>query len=850
MANGESVAEITYEGGMKKAELNPEKYQKIKSIFNRALEMPSAERGDFVSSTCEDTEMRLEVEKMLAFADDDSESDILEKNAFQLYTNGDSQKIPEQIGDYKIVREIGRGGMGAVYEAVRKTKNFTQHVALKIIKRGMDTDAILSRFRHEQQILASLEHPNIARFLDGGMTDDDLPFYAMEFVEGEFIDDYCRKNDCSVKDKIELFRKVCDAVGYAHQNLVVHRDLKPKNILVCKDGTPKLLDFGIGKILTPENADVIGTATQFGMMTPAYASPEQILGGRIGTSSDIYSLGVILYEILTGEKPYKVEVTSQIELHKAILENAPSKPSAVQNSKLKVEKSKSNPKSKIRNPKSLSGDLDNIILKTLRKKTENRYSSVQEFSEDLRRYLVGLPVSARPLTLGYRASKFYKRNKMPVIAGLLIVVSLLTGIVISVWQANEARAAELRAERRFREVRELANNVIFKYHDAIAELPGATATREMLVSDALKYLDNLTKDAENNTELGRELAAAYLKLGDVQGKQYEANLGDTASAEASYRKAAALLENVTAKEPENLQAKSDLVRVYEALFATYMRNGKPSEERDELLEKSQKISDELIGAELSNIDFQIQKLQLLSRKGDSNTNLDEKFAEYSKAIEIAEKLLPGNSANEELLQILVKLHQRAGTAKIWSGDEALKKGKNAEIFYRDALPFHKRSMEMGEKLYLENLQNISNRRRFAVTLINFAETSAKNGNLDEASLQKGRELFKKAVDEDLRNLEAKSDFADLMLTEAKIYESLDKINEAVKSAEKSLELFTETYQTDKVNLESLKSQYEIADYLSKLCSKSGNQQKAAFYLKKNQQILKVYTEIVAQKSEN
>ena len=188
-----------------------------------------------------------------------------------------TRKFPNSIGDYKIIREIGRGGMGAVYEAVRETENFTQRAALKIIKRGMDTDAIVSRFRHEQKILASLEHANIARFLDGGMTDDGLPFYAMEFVEGEFIDDYCKEKNLSVKEKLELFREVCAAVQYAHQNLVIHRDLKPRNILVTKDGTPKLLDFGIGKILTSEPEE-IGTATQFGMMTPAYASPEQIRG--------------------------------------------------------------------------------------------------------------------------------------------------------------------------------------------------------------------------------------------------------------------------------------------------------------------------------------------------------------------------------------------------------------------------------------------------------------------------------------------------------------------------------------------------------------------------------------------
>ncbi len=477
--------------------MNRQDWQKIKEVFNEAVELSSAQRQDFLKRKFNgDKEMRREVEKMLDFADEETSSDALEKNAFEIFTNGDHTKIPEQIGSYKIIREIGRGGMGAVYEAVRETENFTQRAALKIIKRGMDTDAIVSRFRHEQKILASLEHSNIARFLDGGMTDDGLPFYVMEFVEGEFIDDYCKEKNLSVKEKLELFREVCAAVQYAHQNLVIHRDLKPRNILVTKDGTPKLLDFGIGKILTSDTEET-GTATQFGMMTPAYASPEQIRGLRIGTTSDIYSLGVILFELLTGEKPYKINSKSQMEIERAILETEPTKPSTISNFKFQISNS-DNRKSQIANRKLLKGDVDNIILKALRKNPLERYSSVQEFSEDIRRHLVGLPVSARPLTIGYRASKFFERNKVGVIAGVFVFIALFTGIIVALWQAQIAGRKEARAENRFNQVRELANNVIFKYHDAIAALPGATAAREMLVSDALKYLDNLSNETEGN----------------------------------------------------------------------------------------------------------------------------------------------------------------------------------------------------------------------------------------------------------------------------------------------------------------------------------------------------------------
>ena len=317
--------------------MDASRYQKIKQIFNRAAELSLLERQDFVAAACaDDSELRREVEKMLLFADD--REDTLEKNVFEVFDGARSAKVPESIGAYKIVREIGRGGMGAVYEAVRENRNFRQRVALKVIKRGMDTDSVVSRFRHEQKILASLEHPFIARFLDGGMTDEGLPFYAMEYVEGIAIDDYCAARNLSIDEKLKLFRQVCAAVQYAHQNLVIHRDLKPKNILVTADGTPKLLDFGIGKILTPETAEEeMGTATQLGMMTPAYASPEQIRGARIGTASDVYSLGVVLYELLTGQKPYKLSSKSQLEIERAVLEFEPTPPSAaISNFKFKI----------------------------------------------------------------------------------------------------------------------------------------------------------------------------------------------------------------------------------------------------------------------------------------------------------------------------------------------------------------------------------------------------------------------------------------------------------------------------------------------------------------------------------
>jgi serine/threonine protein kinase len=386
--------------------MNPQKWQKVKELFNQAVDLPLNERPSFLAESCrEDEEIRFELEKMLAFADE--EDDRLEENAFDYLSDDKNSLIPEKIGVYKILREIGRGGMGVVYEAVRETRDFKQKVALKVIKRGMDTDAILSRFRHEQQILASLVHPNIARFLDGGMTADGLAFYAMEYVEGQPLDDFVEKENSGINERLKIFREICSAVQFAHKNFVIHRDLKPSNIIVSPEGTPKLLDFGISKILSEESDSTIGTATALGMMTPAYASPEQIRGERVNTATDIYSLGVILCELLTGQKPYRVSSNRQPDLIKAICESEPLRPSSLVNRLLfsdnnhysteenhtvqnkgqrtKDEGQKTNPKPKIQNLKSLRGDLDNIILKALRKEPENRYASVEQFSEDIHR---------------------------------------------------------------------------------------------------------------------------------------------------------------------------------------------------------------------------------------------------------------------------------------------------------------------------------------------------------------------------------------------------------------------------------------------------------------------------------
>lgn len=455
-----------------------------------------------------------------------------------------------RIGPYRLSRELGRGGMGTVYLGVRDDDAFQKRVAIKILERGMDTDAIVRRFRNERQILAGLEHPCIAGLLDGGSTPEGLPYFAMEYIEGQAIVDYCESRQLDTTARVKLFQSVCAAVQYAHQNLIVHRDIKPANVLVTTDGTPKLLDFGIAKLLDPElwGQTLAPTAAGLQLMTPEYASPEQVRGDAVTTATDVYSLGVLLYELLTGRLPYRLTSRAPADIVRAVCESVPMRPSTAVTQLAGVDPNVESPPSDGRpdtsSPRSgrerprpdtdrlrrrLAGDLDNIVLKALSKEPSRRYASVDQFSEDLRRHLAGLPVIARKDTLGYRTAKFVRRNRAAVAAGAMTFAALIAGIVGTTWQARAAQRERLIAEQRFGDVRQLANSLLFEVHDAVRDLPGSTPARQLLVSKGLEYLDKLSRDAGDHPELQRELASAYLKVGDVQGRPFNPNLGDTSS---------------------------------------------------------------------------------------------------------------------------------------------------------------------------------------------------------------------------------------------------------------------------------------------------------------------------------
>lgn len=527
--------------------MSTERWQQLEDVFHAALDRAPADREAFVAAACRgDAGLRQEVEGLLRAHEQASR--FVAQAAVDLERVAATVPVERQIGAYRIVRELGRGGMGTVYLGERADSQFQMRVGVKVIKRGMDTDAVLQRFRHERQILAGLEHPNIARLLDGGTTGEGVPYFVMEYVDGQPIDEYCRAHRLPIDDRLDLFRQVCAAVAYAHQNLVVHRDIKPSNILVTSEGVPKLLDFGIAKLLDAEGGDVT-VATEFGRqaMTPQYASPEQLRGDRVTTISDVYALGVLLYELLADAHPYDTTDKSPDEITHIVAHTEVVKPSAMAARGGNQGASRR-----------LRGDLDTIVITAMRKDPAERYTSVALFAEDVRRHIEGLPVVARGDSWTYRTGRFVRRRKLGVAAAAAIVITLVGGIIATSWQARVARAERARAERRFNDVRKLANSVLFDYHDAIEALPGATPVRERLVRDALAYLDSLAAEASGDPALQRELAAAYDRVGAVLGKLYAANLGNAKGALESYQKALRIREELVSADPENPQNRREL----------------------------------------------------------------------------------------------------------------------------------------------------------------------------------------------------------------------------------------------------------------------------------------------------
>jgi serine/threonine protein kinase len=535
-------------------------WRRVREVFDEAVAQPVERRRSFVAESCRD-EPAIQDQVVALLASHEHAAAFLESPAVSLLDDalpatapveGTDANVGRVVGPYSIESCIGHGGMGAVYLARRADRAFERRVAVKMIRRGMDSEVVVRRFEHERQILASLDHPHIARLYDGGTTSDGMPYFVMEYVEGEPITDYCNRHRLGMRARLAMFRTVCAAVQYAHQNLVIHRDLKPANILVGADGEPRLLDFGIAKLLAGVDLSEPAGATLLSALTPDYASPEQVRGRTVTTATDVYSLGVVLYELLAGRRPFAARAGSLEDIVRSVCDTDPALPSVASRASGDASTSGS--------ARELRGDVDTIVMRALRKEPERRYASAQELSDDIGRYLEGKPVAARGDALTYRTAKFATRHWAAMLVAGVFLASLVGGLVLIVRQSQIADEQRRRAERRFADVRKLAGSFLFEVQDAIQYLPGATRARELVTKRAVDYLDSLATEAADDPTLQAELAHAYRRVAEVLGNSREANLGDAAGALASYRKALELQETLARRQPFDAALQRDLAQ--------------------------------------------------------------------------------------------------------------------------------------------------------------------------------------------------------------------------------------------------------------------------------------------------
>lgn len=480
---------------------DPERWRILEDIFQAACDLSEVERKQFLDSSCaNDPSLRDEVESLLASANEPA--GFLQRPIADAAQSVVPEIAPggKRIGPYEISALLGEGGMGRVYLARRADQVYSQSVAIKYMRADFGSDPqMLLRFRMERQILANLNHTNVAQLLDGGVTPEGLPWLALEYVDGIPIDEYCRRNHLALHARLELFLTVCSAIEYAHRNLVIHRDIKPANVLVTSEGIPKLLDFGIAKLLSPDFADSVRTRASERLMTPEYASPEQVRGDAVTTATDVYALGVLLYELLAGRRPFHLKTDSPFEIARVICEEMPTAPSAARSNE---------PDMSAIDARRLKGDLDTVVLMAMRKEPERRYSSVAQFASDIRAYLDGYPLVARGDTWGYRTCTFVKRHKAAVASAAIAAVALAGfGIGMGVL----AKRAERERQTAHREAQFLAGMFRAATPD---EAQGQTVTaRTLLDRGALRINRDLSAEPAVRASLLETIAEAYRSLG-------------------------------------------------------------------------------------------------------------------------------------------------------------------------------------------------------------------------------------------------------------------------------------------------------------------------------------------------
>ncbi len=561
--------------------MNPERWQQIREVLEKALELAPDRRRGFLDATCSsDPLLRNEVEALLASAEDMS-AGFLQSSALAEGLGADIDG-PGSVGGlepgqlfaerFLLVRKLGEGGMGQVWLA-EQTSPVRRQVALKLIKAGMYDETIVQRFQSELQSLAMMDHPSIAKVFDAGATPQGRPYFVMEYVPGLPITEYCDQEKLKISDRLELFIQACEGVQHAHQKAIIHRDLKPANMLVVEvDSKPVLciIDFGLAKAITPQiGGELLHTQLGHFVGTPGYMSPEQADSNvtDIDTRTDVYSLGVVLYELLSGSQPFQNpqrQKQSLEELLRRVREEDPPRPSA----KVFADRDFSATMADTRGtePKQLArdlhGDLDCIAMMALEKDRARRYGAASELAADIRRYLTHEPVVARPPSAAYRSGKFIKRHKLALAVATVFALVVIAGAMAIVREARIARIEQARAEQHFESLRKLTNSMLFEFHDSIESLPGSTAPRELVVSRALEYLQQIDADSPNDPATLRDLAAGYERIGRIRAEEGHPHLGGAGSyqqANELYEKALAIRQRLAAANPGDVNLQTELL---------------------------------------------------------------------------------------------------------------------------------------------------------------------------------------------------------------------------------------------------------------------------------------------------
>lgn len=706
--------------------MTPEQFKRVEELFDEVAALPAEARVAILAR--HDPDIRAEVESLLA-----ADAVAAGKLAHVIAGIANEEGLEgRRIGPYRAIREIGRGGMGIVFEGAREGE-FSQRVALKLSTLAIYSPDFLERFRQERQILAGLSHPYIARLIDGGSTSDGVPYLAMEFVDGVSIRDYVKREKLLPDACCRLFLKVCEAVDYAHQNLIVHRDLKPANVLIDERGDPKLLDFGVAKLL---DAGAGMTATHLGPATPDYSAPEQILGQAITTRTDVYQLGLILYEILAGHRAQSVPDTSLRAIQHTICE-------------VEVE------------PLKLGGDLATIVATAVQKDPARRYASVTAFAEDIRAYLAGRPVAALRDSSWYRARKFVGRNWLLVSAAALLVVTLIGGIAATLYQAR-------RAERRFAQVRGIARALLYDVHESIQTLPASIDAQQVVVRTALQYLDGLASEVGTDASLQREVAAGYSRIGTIQAKMVGPSLGQRDTGLASFAKAVSILAPMQQVNPGQIDVVVELADVYSEMAEIAARSGQTAEAK-KLAEQAIAVMESAAAKHPGNafVRRRLAKAYVLFNRdiaGREKPNLQYVLRPVTE-LEAVYSLLPDDpEVREELGQAVLA----AGTVYF--------NGKDAAT----ARPFFEKAVALREESYRRQPENARAQRSLMLAYASLGDVnwgfphSLGNRNEAIASFKKMFATAKAQLEKDPNGRSARLDYALSQMRYGSALEPADK----------------------------------------------------------------------------